>query len=51
MADNYKISIDQGATYSLALTYKDSVSGAFPSTYTANNPNTLQPARVQFRIA
>lgn len=30
---------------------QDSVSGALPSTYTANNPNTLQPARIQFRIA
>jgi hypothetical protein len=29
---------------------QDSVTGAFPSTYTANNANTLQQARVQFRI-
>lgn len=30
---------------------QDSVSGAFPSTYTANNPNTLQQPRIQFRVA
>ena len=36
MADNYKISIDQGATYSLALTYKDSAGAAINLTgYTA----------------
>ena len=36
MADNYQISIDQGATYSLALTYKDSNGTAINLTgYTA----------------
>jgi hypothetical protein len=36
LADNYQISIDQGATYSLALTYKDSNGTAINLTgYTA----------------
>ena len=30
---------------------QDSVTGAFPSTYTANNPNNLQQLRIQFRVA
>ncbi len=30
---------------------QDSVTGAFPSTYTANNPNILQQPRIQFRVA
>jgi hypothetical protein len=36
LADNYQISIDQGATYSLALTYKDANGAAINLTgYTA----------------
>jgi hypothetical protein len=44
-----------GATMSTTVYYtgfnQDPVTGAFPSTYTGNNPNTLQQPRIQFRVA
>ena len=40
----------QGSSYVTGYN-QDSVTGAFPSTFTTGQPNTLQQCRVQFRVA